>query len=228
MDVNEPNQTVNPSEAPSQPIQHPINNQRGNFLIILGVLVLLLVVGGGAYYLGTQNGQTKNIDTQLPMSSQINTSPTSIPVATQVPSSTETANWKIYIHPQYKYSIKYPPSVEFTMDRFHFIGDKNRKDTADGFGPHLAIYFRGDKSPAEAAKEELSTANLKDVELGNATGVQVLDREFDYYLAPNGKSSPVLRILYSPNDYSPTVSKDKVSEMKVIAEQMLSTFKFTN
>lgn len=34
-----------------------LNNQRGSFQIILGVLILLLIVGGGAYFLGTNKYQ---------------------------------------------------------------------------------------------------------------------------------------------------------------------------
>lgn len=63
MDANDTNQSVNPSEAPVQAMQ-PINNQRGNFPIILGVLVLLLIVGGGAYYLGTPRNQSNSQNPQ--------------------------------------------------------------------------------------------------------------------------------------------------------------------
>lgn len=41
-----------------QPIQSILNNQRGNAPIILGAIVALLVVGAGAYYLGTQKSST--------------------------------------------------------------------------------------------------------------------------------------------------------------------------
>lgn len=62
-------------------------NQRGNFQIILGVLVLLFVIGGGAYYLGTQYSSrpTTQINTSSPNASQqtnVVTSPIPNPTAT--------------------------------------------------------------------------------------------------------------------------------------------------
>lgn len=58
MDANQSNQPVNYPEVPTQPIQHSVNNKKGNLPIIFGVIFLLLIVGGGAYYLGTQNSKT--------------------------------------------------------------------------------------------------------------------------------------------------------------------------
>ncbi len=64
MEVNNSKPSVNSHENPvqSQPtshptLEHPVKNPRGNHPIILGVLVLLFIVGGGAYYLGTQNNR---------------------------------------------------------------------------------------------------------------------------------------------------------------------------
>jgi hypothetical protein len=87
---NNSNQLANPSVTPVQtPVpQHPIKNPRGNFPIILGVLVLLLVVGGGAYYLGIQNGRTapqaQNISIQPTAAPQNHTitNPTTTPITT--------------------------------------------------------------------------------------------------------------------------------------------------
>lgn len=56
MEINNQNQPIDSTKIPVQspPIFNLVNNQRGFFPIILGVLVLLIVVGGGAYYLGVQ------------------------------------------------------------------------------------------------------------------------------------------------------------------------------
>lgn len=53
------NQNSNPDSVPSQalPDQSIVNNQRGNVPIIIGVVLLLLIIGTGAYYLGTQRNQ---------------------------------------------------------------------------------------------------------------------------------------------------------------------------
>ena len=56
--MNNLNQPVNPPETSAAPVSNPVNNQRGLLPIILGVLFLLVVVGGGAYYLGMQNSKT--------------------------------------------------------------------------------------------------------------------------------------------------------------------------
>lgn len=58
----------------NEPIRKNLLNQKGNFLLILGVVVLVLVVlGVGAYYLGIQ----KNKSSHQPQNNQIQTSPTS-------------------------------------------------------------------------------------------------------------------------------------------------------
>lgn len=102
--------------------KHPFNNQKGSFQIILGALVLLLVVGGGAYYLGTKNSNSQN------QATNINTTPPIQPSSTQVysePNSTAitTKNGVAqYQHPQSCYTLEYPASyksetIPFTDDR---------------------------------------------------------------------------------------------------------------
>lgn len=60
MEIDNSNQPVNPSKIPvqSQSVSTPVNNQKGFSPIVLGILVLLIVVAGGAYYLGTQKNQS--------------------------------------------------------------------------------------------------------------------------------------------------------------------------
>lgn len=61
-------------------LNQPVNNQRGYIQIILGVLILLLIVGSGAYYLGTQKNkslsQSKVQNSPTPSSSQPSPPPT--------------------------------------------------------------------------------------------------------------------------------------------------------
>lgn len=63
MDEELTNQQSSPSQSSStkQDIQHPINNQKGNFLIVIGVIILISVIGGGAYYLGMMRGKSTSI-----------------------------------------------------------------------------------------------------------------------------------------------------------------------
>jgi hypothetical protein len=74
-------------EPQQPPIQSPVSNQRGFVPLIIGFAILLVVVGIGAYYLGTQkNNQVITNNNQAipsPTTSDIirNTSPTSNPVS---------------------------------------------------------------------------------------------------------------------------------------------------
>jgi len=70
MEMENSNQPVSPFEMPVQspPVSYPAKNQKGFFPIILGALVLLAVVGVGAYYLGTRNNGSEQKATPNPVS----------------------------------------------------------------------------------------------------------------------------------------------------------------
>lgn len=74
--------------------------------ILVGVLILVLV-GGGAYYLGAQKNKTS--EERL---SEHN------PVI--VPSQDETSDWKIYTISEYGFSFKYP--ADWKLSKEIFIG----------------------------------------------------------------------------------------------------------
>lgn len=114
---NNTNQSVNPIETPTQPIQELVNNKQGNVPIILGVLVLLLVVGGGSYYLGTQKNQPstntqatiqqpQSEATPIPTSQAQPTQSTIVPSPT--PKSESKVGWKSYTDSSYGYTIQHP------------------------------------------------------------------------------------------------------------------------
>lgn len=69
METNNPNQSANAFETPfdSQITQNTVNSQRGFLPIASGILVILVIVGGFAYYL-TPTGTTDNQPTQIPKS----------------------------------------------------------------------------------------------------------------------------------------------------------------
>lgn len=104
MDTNNPTPKVNPSENPAQPqpISHPVHNQRGNVPIIIAGIILLLVVGSGAYYWGMQNTkyrQVNNSEASISKNNQPIGNPTIV---------NDTANWKTYTNAKYGYTIMYP------------------------------------------------------------------------------------------------------------------------
>ncbi len=96
--------TVTSSE--NAPISQPINDQRGFFSIILGVIVLLILVASGAYYLGAQKGQTINISSQQ--------------LATPVTPSTSTQSskleWKTYKDKNSTFTMRYPSNFYETFE----------------------------------------------------------------------------------------------------------------
>lgn len=116
---NNTNPPVNASENTfqPQPIPTPVNTQKSLLPIILGGVVLLVAVGVGAYYLGTQNSkvnpQAQNISPQPTTNPQntIMTSPTDIPVTTQPPQTNQIAGWNTYTSQAYGFSIQYPKTV---------------------------------------------------------------------------------------------------------------------
>ena len=213
-----PEQAVqDPNIQPETPAPPPSDSKfsfLSSKLFLLGIfgLILLSSLLFGVYKLGRNSQKT-------PVSTTIET-PTPTPID-------ETANWKTYNGGGY--SIKYPSNVSFKQDRFYLTGDDNRKDTSDGFGPNLSILFRADSgTPLEVAKRELQQAQFKNVTVNNYAGVEVIDSQsgFDYYLSKTG--GKVFRITFNSQDYSSTVSKENIDKMEKIANQMLSTLKFTN
>ncbi len=97
------NNTNHPTSLPVTSVQnlvpeHPIKNQRGKMSLILGVLVLLLIVGIGAYYLGTQNNKQP--------SQVVNNTPTPQPTLTSSP-STVPANSELKTYQGQSYSFQY-------------------------------------------------------------------------------------------------------------------------
>jgi len=52
------NELKSKNSVSDQSFRKNILNQKGNFLIIIGVVVLMLVIGAGVYYLGTKNKPT--------------------------------------------------------------------------------------------------------------------------------------------------------------------------
>lgn len=103
MEVNNTSQPViSPEPIPQpQPVLPPVRNNKGFFLIILGIVAILLIIGSGAYYLlGTQK--------EIAINSKEN-SPTSTPTTqnTPTPTADPMATWKTFTLEGI--TFKYPP-----------------------------------------------------------------------------------------------------------------------
>ncbi len=115
------NQEDNPNQNPS--VINPISNQRGNFLLIVGVVVLVLVIGAGAYYLGVnKDSSSTNIKNQ-----QIQVSPTTQSSPTGLPTgfTDETANWKTYTNKKYGIEFEYPKELYIWSDHYNNPNNEN-------------------------------------------------------------------------------------------------------
>lgn len=104
--------------------------QKGQAGIWIIVAALVIVIAGGAYYLGRQTTSkpsnsvvTSQTAQPTPVSSPSDASP--VP-----PGAAETANWKTYINTKYGFSFKYPDS------RFRHITIMG--DTGENFGLYIA------------------------------------------------------------------------------------------
>lgn len=55
------NQKSGIEQSPAQNLDsHPVRNQKGNLLLILGVILLVIIVSAGAYFLGLSKSKTTN------------------------------------------------------------------------------------------------------------------------------------------------------------------------
>lgn len=102
MDVDDTNQIDSLAQISTQnpnPQNNPSINQKGVFLPILGIILFLIIIGGGAYYLRMQNAKT------APIVQQSNPSP-SIATTTQ-PSAPTTIEQK-YSSTQCSLTLSYP------------------------------------------------------------------------------------------------------------------------
>jgi len=81
MEMENANKQEGPIQAPQEnlPFHRGILNQKGSFIIILGIILIILVIGIGGYYFGTRNKQTvqdKTLNNVQPSpTSRISTTP---------------------------------------------------------------------------------------------------------------------------------------------------------
>lgn len=191
METNTTNQQSQPNSSlpQMQPSLNPTSNQKGNFLIPIGITFLILIVGAGAYYLSTRQKQSITQDKQ-----NITVSPTATTqnLPTAPPILDTTANWRTYNNQKLGISVKYPSDLfikEFeTSTSFTF----EPYPTGEGPGPldlieislrgsyvsqaFTALYkaSQGDDVPEAHNAVDVKVTKLKNLKFGNYTAVEYI------------------------------------------------------
>ncbi|MBI4058539.1 hypothetical protein HY408_02105 [Candidatus Gottesmanbacteria bacterium] len=99
-----------PAFEATQPQVPPVQPQNSNTLLILIGLVLIILSGGGGFYLGRYVFPSKPSQEPTPVPSSLS-SPTPTPDLYREPKgSAATANWKTYSSSTY--SVKFPPDLD--------------------------------------------------------------------------------------------------------------------
>lgn len=116
-------------------VQKPENGNGRKALLIAAVLVILIVVGMTAYYLGAKTHvQPVHDIPQTPSATPIVSHITPSPVAKITNSENPLKNWKTYTDSKYKYTFQYPPEWALSS-----IDDQNFQPQ-DYTAKHTAIF----------------------------------------------------------------------------------------
>lgn len=246
---NNTNQPVNPVETPPQPIQYSLNNQRGNLPIILGVLVLLVVVGSGVYYLGIQNSKSVQVTQQSnpPPIITRNIQPTASLITVA-----DATNWSKYKDEKLKYELQYPPNplqpmrgegdTSFVVGYFIDGGNPNNfQDVQNSEKTYWISLGYISESQLSVMGIDYCGANTNDSSRCEAIAVNGINSIIDWGIPveytkmdTNGKAEKATQLkayvkIPHPTGGIVTVALQPVSsKSKETLYKMLSTFKFTN
>lgn len=211
----------------NKPIHKNLLNQKGSFLLILGLVIIIIVFGAGGYLLTMNKNQNSN---------QYISQPT--PTSTQPTSLNEIESWKIYQNAIF--SFKYPDTAtphdindQYTdvSINFKYPGSPDGCELCDGYLLAFKSGKLNNQSLEEVAEKTLKekegygsiTQSLKSVSINSYSGltfsytVQIATTEI--YLS-DGKGN-YIEIRESIDD------PQKRGYGKTI-DQILSTFKFTD
>lgn len=204
------------------------------------ILILLVLIGVGAYYFGTKN---KSVSTPV-----ASFQPSSSPLAK--PTADPTAGWKTYTNG--KVSFKYPESLNLTSSKgtifltaqniqtgkypaVMFYSMDNPKNltiqqydeqmSREGPDPGLYSAYVG-SNEVIATQKNLGGVTAYFMKDGNCEPLTCDILSFSY----NGKIYIMENIFEATvdNNYGTVDIVNKSAEMRPIFDQILSTFKFTN
>jgi len=161
----DPNQQAQPmqAETPVQPeLQQPVNNispSRNKWKLVLLIIILLVIVGAGAYLLGTKQNIFLSQNQQKINPIIVQASPAPIPVDS-------TANWKIYLSDEHGFEFKYPSAILLTKEN-KYDQYANSYDVAElklSFPTNLD--FASDPCNVEKIFISVYNTNIEDVLVG--------------------------------------------------------------
>jgi hypothetical protein len=201
------------------------------------ILILLVLVAGGAYYFGTKNKTTPVIPISTPVTS-VQSSP-SPAVQTVIDPVT---GWKKYENPKYKYSFSFPSNFNLSAESVDHLSinnnlppDPNCKVGGCFLGTQkLQIYFDSSSqnylSFDEYAKKQRDFALNINNDQSEIVQISKFGTKVKYFEgSTEGYNN---NYLFNLNDinFSITVvfpSKQDVPIYRSEADQILSTFQFT-
>lgn len=214
MDPNQqPPAQQNP--MPQQPISK-IPSSGSKWKLILLIVILLVIVGSGTYYLGTRQNKliVQNRQKQI------------IPTTTQsspTPTPDLTTNWKTYVNTHNFYSFLYPDTL-FTVQE---NGLRTRLFKGMGYSFEINVIQTTDTIENWLIKEknngQFPDSNWKSIQSTFQNHPALFLQSL-----PNTMQVAMDVFIVKNNNMIYEISFSKEASEKTIVDQILSTFKFTD
>lgn len=230
MEVDNQNQQVKTSpETLTSPASTAPINKRTNVPLILGGVLVLVLIGGGLYYLGISKNQAKNQNTYPSPSS---TSISQVPIQQKIINiqATETASWLSFSAKDFV--LKYPTDAELISGKGgFFISPANLPQVAGNplwYQINLAVTKNISQSTTEEylkSQTDYDKSTLKRYKNGEIDG-------FSFDVSQNGH--PLFNVIEVKNHilYAFSVSGRYSTELsdysRSMLDKLISTIHLTN
>lgn len=235
---NNPNQSVSSSQSsfPSESSPTYIQKQKNIFMIALGVLMLLFVVAGVSYYLGTQ------MPAGIQQNTQITTSPPH-----NIVKKEKLTEVKKYYNRKFGFSLSYPASWKQTIRSGNVRFDENKPI---GNSIEIGIFQKnGDLTAREIIEngfysylnDSLGTKNVwlsklktTEIKIGDKSatrieGLQQISGPYGPGLWTSHKSNGILIISINPSREGDKVFDEMIKSLKFDDETTIEHLnKYTN
>jgi hypothetical protein len=228
-----PSQPNQPTQQPDTPQSVPpamsadpepqgLDKSKGILWIGIALLILALV-GVGAYYFGSRK-TTTSITPEL------------VPTQTPTPTLNPMANWKIYTNSFHGYTIKYPeawylsePSCEdecaLTISDTSLILPANVPDPEDKTHLRLGILVFDQDTPSLQQWQETEVVKEESVEFSGMQAIKRTEIRDDFFQLSESVLVENVYINYKEKTYSLYYFPPS-SDLRLTLDQILSTFEF--